>query len=175
MRNSNSVASSDDDMADVCQYLTFRVDGDTLGVKLEEVKEVIEIRTITALPRTPNYVRGVINLRGQIIPVIDLKLKFSMGLTEFTVDSCIVLIEMSINDDVQFVGALADSVREVVDMFPKDISQPPKMGSSVDVKFVAGMGRHEDEFFTVLNTATLFSMDELLAGSVTGPVSSQII
>ena len=175
---STQMSDNDNDIEETAdealQYLTFFLRDDIVGIDLKQVKEVLEVKGITILPRTPDYMRGVINLRGQVIPVIDLKLKFDMGSTEFTVDTCIIIVEIEIDEEPVMVGALADSVRDVVDLLANEIDPAPKMGSSIDAKFIFGMGRHDDEFISMLDLTTLFSMEELLVGAATGPVSSQI-
>ncbi|PCK07545.1 MAG: chemotaxis protein CheW [Alteromonadaceae bacterium] len=156
------------------QYLTFHLDSDILGVELKEIKEVLEVKELTILPRTPDYMRGVTNLRGQLIPVIDLKSKFGMGLTEFTIDTCVIIVEITVNDEIMSVGALVDSVRGVVEFTQSAIDPAPKMGSSIDVRFILGMGKHDNEFFSILDIPALFTIEELSAGEAMGPVSSQI-
>ena len=159
---------------EVVQYLTFCLAENVVGIRLTAVKEVMSIKAITLLPRTPDFTRGVINLRGQIIPVIDLRLKFGMGATDFTIDSCIIIIEIGIDDESFFVGTLADSVKDVVELKSENIDSAPKMGGAMESKFIIGMSRHEDEFFTMLDINVLFSTEELLVGSDTGVVSASV-
>ncbi|WP_019026930.1 chemotaxis protein CheW [Colwellia piezophila] len=159
----------------VTQYLTFCLHTHVVGVPLTAVKEVMGIKAITLLPRTPEFVRGVINLRGQIIPLIDLKLKFGMGKCEFTVDSCIIIIEVHINEQAILIGALADSVRDVVTSQGLNVDPAPKMGAAMDSKFILGMQKNEDEFFTILDISVLFSIEELLVGADTNVVSASIL
>ena len=159
----------------VTQYLTFCLNTHVVGVPLKSVKEVMGIKAITLLPRTPEFMRGVINLRGQILPLIDLKLKFGMGRSEFTVDSCIIIIEVQINEQAILIGALADSVRDVVTSQGINIDPAPKMGAAMDSKFILGMKKHEDEFFTILDISVLFSIEELLVGADTKVVSASIL
>lgn len=162
------------DVFEVTQCLTFFLDDDVIGIDLKKIKEVLEIKDITLLPRTPDFMRGVINLRGQVIPIVDLKLKFGMKKTEFTVDTCIIIIEANIGDESIVMGALADSVRNVADFSDSNREPVPRMGSGIDSKFVACMVRHEDEFFSFLDLNSLFSTEELLMGTATKPVSSTI-
>ena len=164
-------AESDED---VIQYLTFCLTTNVVGVPLKSVKEVMGVKPITLLPRTPKFMRGVINLRGQIVPVIDLKLKFGMGSTEFTVDSCIIIIEVSINEQPILIGALADSVKDVVESHSNNMDPAPKMGAAMDSKFILGMSKYENEFFTTLNIDVLFSIEELMEGAQTGIISASI-
>ena len=158
----------------ISQYLTFLLQDDVVGINLDEVKEVREVKNLSVLPGTPAYMRGVTNLRGQIIPVIDLKRKFGMGHTKFTVDTCIVIVEIIREDGAIQIGALADSVCDVVDLLPHEVDPAPKMGSSVNARFIHGMGKHNDEFFSMLNTGTLFSRNELLGDNTSDKVSRQL-
>jgi purine-binding chemotaxis protein CheW len=130
---------------------------------------------MTTLPRTPKFVRGVINLRGQIVPVIDLKFKFGMGITDFTVDTCIIIVEVKINDEAMIIGALADSVNDVIELQENNIDPAPKMGAAIDSKFIVGMSMQENDFFTILNTHVLFSINELMEGADSGTVSALVV
>lgn len=170
-----TLSEGNEETAEIFQYLTFCLAEHVVGVRLTAVKEVMGIKTITILPRTPEFMRGVINLRGQIIPVIDLRLKFDMAVSDFTVDSCIIIIEVNLNDKAILVGALADSVRDVVELSIENVDPAPKMGGAMDSKFIAGMSRHDDEFYTMLNINTIFSIDELLVGADTGTISASVL
>ncbi|NQZ21866.1 MAG: purine-binding chemotaxis protein CheW [Colwellia sp.] len=169
-----SVEESEELEESIVQYLTFCLQMHVVGVRLKSVKEVMGVKSITTLPRTPKFVRGVINLRGQIVPVIDLKLKFGMGITDFTVDSCIIIVEVQINDEAMIIGALADSVKDVIELQEENIDPAPKMGAAIDSKFIVGMSMQENDFFTILNTQVLFSIDELMEGADSGTVSASV-
>ena len=144
------------------QYLTFDLDKDIYGLNITGIKEVLDNRDMTKLPKTPNFMRGVINLRGQVVPVIDLKLKFDMDETQFTVDTCIIIVEVELEDGSNtLLGVLTDAVREVIELLPDDIDPPPKIGTSVDSAFIYGVAKHQDDFVILLNVKRLFTIDEL--------------
>ncbi len=152
------------------QYLTFDLEKDIYGLNINGIKEVLDNRDITKLPKTPDFMRGVINLRGQVVPVIDLKLKFGLAETLFTVDTCIIIVEVELEDgDKTLLGVLADSVREVIELFPDDIDPPPKIGTGVDAAFIYGMGKYEDDFIIIINVKRLFTIDELTSVSTLAP------
>ncbi len=144
------------------QYLTFDLEDDIYGLNISGIKEVLDNRDITKLPKTPDFMRGVINLRGQVVPVIDLKLKFGLAETEFTVDTCIIIVEVELEGgEHTLLGVLADSVREVIELLPDDIDPPPKIGTGVDAAFIYGMGKYDDDFIIIINVKRLFTIDEL--------------
>jgi len=144
------------------QYLTFDLEEDIYGLNISGIKEVLDNRDITKLPKTPNFMRGVINLRGQVVPVIDLKLKFGLAETEFTVDTCIIIVEVELEGgENTLLGVLADSVREVIELLPDDIDPPPKIGTGVDAAFIYGMGKYDDDFIIIINVKRLFTIEEL--------------
>lgn len=145
------------------QILTFTLEKDVFALSITDIREVIEVKELTRLPQTPEFMRGVINLRGQVVPVIDLKRKFEMGSTEFTIDTCIIIIEVEIGDEVTTLGALADAVQDVIEVNASEVEPPPKIGASVDTAFIYGIvvGKQEDEFIVILNKPKLFSLKEL--------------
>lgn len=143
------------------QYLTFQQDQDVFAIDIRQIKEVLEIRPITTIPRSDDFMRGVINLRGQVVPVIDLKLKFGFAKTEFSVDTCIIILELSIGGESCLFGVLADSVREVIDLEEECIAPPPKIGSNVDTIFIYGIGKCAEEFVVILDAFKLCSEEEL--------------
>ncbi len=144
------------------QFLTFNLEEDIYGLNISGIKEVLDNRDITKLPKTPSFMRGVINLRGQVVPVIDLKLKFGLSETEFTVDTCIIIVEVELEGgEHTLLGVLADSVREVIELLPDDIDPPPKIGTGVDAAFIYGMGKYDDDFIIIINVKRLFTIEEL--------------
>ena len=150
---------SDDNTA--WQYLTFQQNKEFFGIDIRRIKEVLEIRDITPLPRSSEFMRGVINLRGQVVPVIDLKLKFGFDKTEFTVDTCIIILELKIGGDICFFGVLADSVNEVIDIADDDIAPPPKIGSNVDTAYIYGVGKIDQSFVVILDAFNLCTLEEM--------------
>lgn len=130
-------------ITEVRQYLTFKLGEDVFALDVEKVREVLDYTNITRIPRTPDFMRGVINLRGSVVPVVDLRLAFGMPATEKTVNTCIVVTEVSMEGENVVLGALADSVEEVIDLEPEQIQPGPRLGTSINTDFVRGMGRRE--------------------------------
>jgi purine-binding chemotaxis protein CheW len=145
------------------QYLTFNLDEELYALDIASVREILEMTFITRIPRVPEFMRGVINLRGRAVPVVDLRLKFGMGRTEKTVDTCIIITEVDLDGEKLVVGALADSVQEVVEIVPEAIEPAPRMGTSIRSEFIRGMGRHGERFIIVLDASRVFSSQELTA------------
>jgi len=129
------------------KYLTFCLDNEEYGLEILKVREIIGLLPITTVPRTPDYIKGVINLRGKVIPVIDLRLKFSMLEAERTEETCIIVVNLG---QVE-VGIIVDRVSEVRDIDGKDIDDPPSFGTNVDSSFILGMGKSEDRVSILLD------------------------
>lgn len=147
------------------QYLTFKLAEEVFAVDVAKVREILELTTITKIPRTPDYMRGVINLRGSVVPVMDMRLKFGMPETEQTVNTCIIVVEVLHEDEVVVIGALADSVQEVFELEPDLIEPPPHIGAKLNTDFILGMGKNDGQFIMILNIDRTFSSEELdLAG-----------
>lgn len=145
------------------QFLTFTLDHERYAVEIPKVREVLEFTSVNRVPRTPEYLRGVINLRGNIVPVIDLRLKLGLSRTERTIDTCIVITEVEIGGEPLVLGALADSVQEVIDLDAASIAPPPRMGTRVDTRFIRGMGKREDQFLIILDIDLVLSEEEVRA------------
>lgn len=145
----------------VQQYLTFGLGNETFAVDVAKAREVLDGINITKVPQTPEYMLGVINLRSSVVPVIDMRLKFGMESAEQTVDTCIIVLEVHVDDDSIVVGALADSVREVLDILPEQIEPPPRLGTKLNTEFIQGMGNCNDEFVIILDIDKVFSVEEL--------------
>lgn len=146
---------------DVLQHLSFKLKKETFAFEISQVREVLDFTEVTKIPGTPPFMRGVLNLRGNVVPVIDLQLKFGMGRTEKSTNTCVIIVEVTVEGEVTQVGALADSVQEVLDLDSKEIEPPPKIGMNMESKFIMGMGKHNDEFIIILNIAKIFSMEEI--------------
>jgi purine-binding chemotaxis protein CheW len=151
------------DITDTRQYLTFKLAEEVFAIEVSKVREVLDFTTITKIPRTPDFMSGVINLRGNVVPVVDLRLCFEMSKTEKTVNTCIVVMEMSIDGEATVIGALADSVEEVIDLEPEHIQPAPKMGTQIRTEFIKGMGTRDAQFIMILDIDRVFSAEELLA------------
>jgi len=143
------------------QYLTYKLSDEVFAVDVAKVREILELTTITKVPKTPDFMRGVINLRGSVVPVVDMRLKFGMGVTGQTVNTCIVVVEVSLDGDSIVLGALADSVQEVIEMEPDGIEPPPQIGVKLDTSFIKGMGKVENHFVMILDMDRIFSSAEL--------------
>jgi len=143
------------------QYLTFKLDDEVYALDITKVREVLDVTTITKVPRTPEFMRGVINLRGSVVPVVDLRLKFGMKKTEKTVNTCINIVEVTVDGDTIILGALADSVQEVVELGSDNVEPAPKIGTRLRTEFIKGMARQNDRFIIILDIDKVFSLDEL--------------
>ena len=153
---------------DINQYLTFTLGDEDFALDIGKVREVLDYTTITKVPRMPDFLRGVINLRGNVVPVIDLRYKLGMGTVEQSVDTCIVIVEIMINDEMTHMGALADSVKEVIDLDPSQISPPPKLGIKINNEFIKGMGKQDEKFLMILDIDKVLTIDELEVVQKTG-------
>src|ERR1700686_821782 len=118
------------------QYLTFKLGGEVFATDVAKVREVLDFTTITKIPRTPDFMSGVINLRGSVVPVVDLRLCFEMSKTTKTVNTCIVVVEVLLERKSTIIGALADWVEEVVDLEPEQIEPAPRIGTQVRTDFI---------------------------------------
>ncbi len=147
---------------DVQQYLTFMIGAEEYAVSLLKVKEIIEYDTITEVPKTPEWVRGVINLRGSVVPVIDLAVKFRQAPSVAGKLTCIVITEVECEGEATVMGVMADSVRQVIDLKPEEIEEPPTFGTRVKVDYLIGMARAGKKFCLILDTEKVLSTDELL-------------
>lgn len=143
------------------QYLTFRLADEVFALDISKVREVLDFTTVTSVPRTPMFMRGVINLRGTVVPVVDLRLKFGMTRTENSVNTCIIITEVTVDDSTTVLGALADSVQEVLDLDPGHIAPAPKIGTKLRTEFIKGMGKRDDRFVIILDIDRIFSLDDL--------------
>lgn len=143
------------------QYLTFKLEDEVFALDISKVREVLDFTTVTKVPRTPDFMRGVINLRGSVVPVVDMRLKFGMTVTEKTVNTCIIIVEVTLDGDSTLLGALADSVQEVMDLEPDQIEPAPKIGTRFRTDFIKGMGKHDSKFIMLLDIDKVFSADEL--------------
>lgn len=143
------------------QHLTFTLGKEIFALDIVKVREVLELTTVSKIPRTPEYMKGVINLRGHAVPVVDMRLKLGMSQIESTVDTCIIIIEVTFDNEAVAMGALVDSVREVSDMSESDIEPAPKMGASIDAKYIMGMGRQGDQFIILVDVDQIFSDEDL--------------
>jgi purine-binding chemotaxis protein CheW len=148
-------------LMEATQYLTFKLGDEVFALDIGKVREVLDFTMVTKVPQTPDFMRGVINLRGNVVPVVDMRLKFGLSMTEKTVNTCVIITEIDVDGESTVVGAMADSVQEVLDMGPEQIEPPPRIGAKLNTDFIMGMGKHNDQFVIILNIDRLFSGDEL--------------
>ncbi|MFP4672827.1 MAG: chemotaxis protein CheW [Desulfohalobiaceae bacterium] len=142
-------------------YLTFYLDQDLFGLNIDTVREVLEYTKITKVPRTADYMRGVINVRGHAVPVVDLRLKFGLQEGEQTVDTCIIIVELQLEGESSTMGILVDGVQEVLDIPAEQIEKPPRLGNRIDTQFIKGIGKLEDRFVIILDIQSVFTAEEL--------------
>ncbi|AMV71743.1 chemotaxis protein CheW [Desulfuromonas carbonis] len=143
------------------QYLTFSLGDEVFAVDVTKAREVLDFTTVTRVPQTPRFMIGVINLRSSVVPVIDLRLKFGMAATERTVNTCIIVMDIVVDGDLLTVGALVDSVREVLEIGSDHIEPPPRIGTRLKTEFLKGMAGIDDHFVMLLDIDRVFSADEL--------------
>lgn len=148
------------EITDTRQYLTFRLGDEVFAIDVAKVREVLDFTTITKIPRTPDFMSGVINLRGNVVPVVDLRLCLEMSKTEKTVNTCIVVVEMLVDGESNVIGALADSVEEVIDLEPEHIQPPPRIGIKIRTDFIKGMGKREAQLIMILDIDRVFSAED---------------
>jgi len=145
------------------QYLTFFVSSEEYAVHILKVKEIIEYDTVTMVPKTAPWIRGVTNLRGNVVPVIDLAVKFGLPASKVSKFSCIVITEVAYDGDRLTMGVMADSVSQVVDFAADEVEAPPPFGTRIKIEYLLGMGRMGKKFCLILDIDKVLSTDELLA------------
>jgi purine-binding chemotaxis protein CheW len=143
------------------QYLTFGLGEEVFALETGSVREVIELVPVTRIPKTPTFMRGVINLRGHAVPVVDLRIKFDMPQVKDTVNTCIIIVDVEVEGENCHMGAIVDSVREVFEMGSDQINPPPRMGTAIRADFIKGMGKQNEEFIMILDIGRVFSPEEL--------------
>lgn len=141
-------------------YLTFRLGDETFAAPVDKVLEILDIPKITRVPRSPDFMLGVVNLRGSVLPVIDTRIKFGLPVTELTATSCIVVMHIMAEDHEVTIGALTDSVHEVLEVDETQIQEIPSIGARYKTEFVQGMARKGDQFIMILDVDKVFTTDE---------------
>ena len=143
------------------QYLTFQLDDEVFAIDVANVREILEFNSVTRVPKSPEYMRGVINLRGSVVPVFDMRLKFGMTGTERTINTCIVVVEVSYEGEDIIIGALVDSVQEVFELEADQIEPAPKIGTHLRTEFIRGMGKRDETFIIILDIDKVLSIEEI--------------
>lgn len=162
---SGAIDVSDDD---VNQYLTFILGGETYGVSILVIKEILEYNEPTTVPMMPDFIRGVINLRGSVVPVVDLSLRLGKESTAVEKRTCVVIIEINHDDERMEIGVVVDAVNEVLDIAPENIESAPSFGAKIRTDFIRGMGKIDDKFVVLLNIDHVLSVEELSILEQTG-------
>jgi len=145
------------------QYLTFTLGGETFAMEIRFIREVIQFGGLTLVPLMPEFTRGVINLRGAVVPVIDLSVRFRRPPTEPTRRTCIVILEVDQDGDLSTLGVMVDNVSEVLEISGEDIEPPPSFGSSLRADFIQGVGKVGGRFVIILDVNQVVSVEELAA------------
>ncbi len=155
-------------ITETTQYLSFKLGEEIFAVDVAQVREILDVITITKVPQTPDFMQGVINLRGSVVPVMDMRLKFGMPPTERTVNTCIIVMEVIQDGETMVLGSLADSVQEVLDLEPDQIEPAPRIGTRLRSDFIKGMGKHDERFIIILDIDRIFNAGELelIAGTL---------
>jgi purine-binding chemotaxis protein CheW len=142
------------------QYLTFMLGAQVYAIGILGIKEIIEYPGLTVVPMMPACVRGVINLRGAVVPVMDLQSRFGRAVSPVTKASCIVIVELASAQDKQVIGVVVDAVNEVLDIAAADIEPPPAFGANIRSDFIAGIGKVKDRFVILLDLVNVLALDE---------------
>ncbi len=143
-------------------YLSFKLSEETFAINVSKVLNILELSDITKIPKAPEYMKGVINLRGAVLPVIDLRIKFGLPEKEATVDTSIIVLSIDLNGEAVLAGTLVDAVKEVLELKSEDIAPSPKIGAKYNSGFIDGMWRMNEKFIMILDIDKVFSTDEII-------------
>ncbi len=154
------------------QYVTFSLGDELFGVEVTRTREILSLTPVTSVPQTPDYLLGVINLRGQVVPVVDMRLKLGLPAGEDTEDTCIIVVEVQVDGESITVGALSDAVREVLNIRADQIEPPPRLGTRLNTEFITGMGKVDEQFMILLNIDRIFNSEELVLVQEAGAVAT---
>lgn len=153
---------SNENMEQMNSFLSFNLGDEEFAAHVGKILNILEMTRITEVPKSPEYMKGVINLRGTVLPVVDTRIKFGMSPTEYTPNTCIVVMEVNIEGEQIHVGALVDSVEAVIEISDTQIQPPPGLGSKFKSEFIYGMAKVEDRFIMLLDMDKVFSSDEVV-------------
>ena len=143
-------------------YLSFKMSDELFAINVSKVINILEMRHITKVPKTPSYMKGVINLRGTVLPVIDLRVKFGLPEAENTVDTSIIVLNIEKDGEIIMLGTLVDAVREVLELKDEEIAASPGIGTKYNSGFIQGMYRMDENFIMILDIDRVFSVDDIL-------------
>jgi purine-binding chemotaxis protein CheW len=162
-------------ISEISQYMTFKLGNELFAINVAQVREVLEVSSITRVPTAPDYMRGVVNVRGKAIPVVDLRLRFGLPRTAETLTSRIVVMELQLDGETTVLGGLADSVHEVIELDGSQINPPPSIAMRWRTEFILGMGRRGDDFIIILDVNAVFASEELaLVDKATGQLEASV-
>ena len=150
-------------ITETARYLTFRLGDELFAINVFKAREVLDLSPITRVPTAPGYLRGVVNVRGNAIPVVDLRAKFGLPQAADTLHTRIIVMELQVDGEPIVVGGLADAVHEVLELEPHEINDPPTLGLRWRTDLILGMGRRDDRFTIILDIERVFSSDDLVA------------
>ena len=142
-------------------YLTFKLGDENFGVHVSQVLNILEMTRITEVPQSPDYMKGVINLRGMVLPVIDTRIKFGLPETEYTNNTCIIVMDLELEGDEVHIGAIVDEVLSVTEINDSQIQPPPSIGNKYRSEFIYGMANVEEDFIMLLDMKEVLSVDEM--------------
>jgi purine-binding chemotaxis protein CheW len=148
-------------ISQTAQYITFKLGSELFAIDVAQVREVLELPPITKVPTAPPYMRGVVNVRGKAIPVVDLRLKFGLPSAPDTVHSRIVVLELELDQETTVIGGIADSVHEVIELEPSQITPPPRIAMRWRTELIQGMGKRGDEFIIILDINRVFASEQV--------------
>jgi purine-binding chemotaxis protein CheW len=152
-----------ENLSTLTSYLSFKLGEETFAANVSKVLNILEMTKITKVPKAPDYMKGVINLRGTVLPLVDTRIKFGLTPTEFTANTCILVLDIVIGEESLQVGGLVDAVQEVLEIEPHQILPPPNIGSKYHSEFILGMFKAtEDQFIMILDMDKVFTVEELL-------------
>jgi purine-binding chemotaxis protein CheW len=156
------------------QYMTFKLGNELFAIGVAQVREVLEVSQITRVPTSPEYMRGVVNVRGQATPVVDLRLKFGLPAVPDTVHTRIIVMELELDGEATVLGGVADSVHEVIEIEAGSIDPPPRIAMRWRSEFIMGMGKRGEEFIIILDVNRVFSSDEFALAKVSNAPAETI-
>jgi len=154
-------------------YLTFKLEDEVFSIDVSQVREVLDLTSITKVPKVPGFMRGVINVRGNVVPVVDMRVKFGMSQVEGTVNTRIIVMDLTLDDEKVVLGAIADSVHEVLELNPGQIEPPPKIGNRWRTEFIKGIGKRDDQFIMILDVDRVFYSEDFALIDEGGDKSDQ--
>jgi len=166
------VTAGNPELEEQQQYLTFMLSGETYAISIVRIKEIIQYGQLTEVPRMPDFIRGVINLRGAVVPVIDLSARFGKPSTQVGRRHCIIILEVAIGEETHSVGVMVDAVNAVLEIPNSEIEPAPTFGANIHSEFIAGMGKINGKFVIILNIQHVLSMEDMAALTEAGSVSA---